>query len=285
MPGAHRRSQQVIELVRPVMIYASDAGHYAQALGLDILDGLEIVASQTGDSAATPFADSEKGDAGMDVDAAFAAIGPDTVAKILMTSGSTSEPKGVLITHKMMCTNQAQISDALPFLRDHPLRIVDWLPGNHVFGGSHNFKMMLANGGSFYMDDGKPLKGLFDRTLQNLVMVTGTLAFNVSVGFSLLLEALQKDADLRQHFFSNLDMVFYAGASLPQDVWQGFTQMSVEVKGEVPLNEVVAKLLPMEDQRWEVRVKGPNVMHGYFDNPANSVSVSMMRVISSPVMQ
>ena len=230
--------------------------------------------------------------------AAHATVNPDTIVKILMTSGSTSAPKGVLTTHRMMCANQAQLVVALPFLRDHPPRIVDWLPWNHVFGGSHNFNMMLANGGSLYIDDGKPVKGLFNRTLENLSMVTGTLSFNVPVGFSMLAGALQNDKSLRQRFFENLDMLFYSGASLPQNIWESFEKMAMEIKGEVPLMTsswgltetapalliqqeptpssgiigvplpgVTAKLLPSGENRFEIRVKGPNVMPGYFENP------------------
>ncbi|MHA6264237.1 feruloyl-CoA synthase [Arenibacterium sp. CAU 1754] len=296
--GAHGRLRHAIELVRPKMAYVVDATQYGEALALDALDGIEIVASRPGDAAVTPFSDLLKGDAGVDIDPAHAAVTPDTVAKILMTSGSTSAPKGVLTTHRMMCANQTQIADSLPFLLEYPPRVVDWLPWNHVFGGSHNFNMMLANGGSFYIDDGKPVKGLFDRTIENLSLVTGTLAFNVPVGFQMLLAALQADATLRQRFFENLDVLFYAGASLPQDVWEGFENMAMEVKGEVPLmtsswgltetapattlqqeptdrsgvvgvpmTGVVLKLIPDADMRCEIRVKGPNIMPGYFEAP------------------
>jgi len=297
IPGAHDRLRHVIELVRPKLAYAVDAEEYGEAIALDELAGIEIVASRSGSSGATPFDELLKGDAGVDVDVAHRDVGPDSVVKILMTSGSTSHPKGVPTTHRIMCVNQTQIADALPFLRERPPVIVDWLPWNHVFGGSHNFNMMLANGGSLYVDDGKPVKGKFERTLENLSMVTGTLAFNVPVGFSMLLNALRADESLRQRFFSDLDLVFYAGASLPQDVWQGFEQMAMDVKGSiplmtsswgltetgpaclmqhepapesgivgVPLTGVTAKLIPDEDMRCEVRVKGPNVMTGYFED-------------------
>ncbi len=296
--GAHGRLQHAIELVRPAMAYTVDADLYGEALALDALAGVEVVASHATTTAATPFADLLKGDTGVDVDAAHAAITPETVAKILMTSGSTSAPKGVLTTHKMLCTNQTQIADSLPFLRARPPRIMDWLPWNHVFGGSHNFNMMLANGGALYIDDGKPVKGLFERTVENLSMVTGTLSFNVPVGFQMLLGALQKDATLRQRFFADLDLIFYAGASLPQDVWEGFEAMAMDVKGEVPLmtsswgltetapatmmqqeptersgvvgvplTGVITKLVPDSDMRCEVRVKGPNIMTDYFEAP------------------
>ena len=299
IPGAHRRLRHAIEVVHPKMAYVIDAGRYADALALDALSGIEIVASETtGRTDVTAFDDLLKGDAGVDVDAAFASVTPETVGKILMTSGSTSEPKGVLTTHRMMCANQTQIGDALPFLRDHPPRIVDWLPWNHVFGGSHNFNMMLANGGSLYIDDGKPVAGLFARTLENLSLVTGTLAFNVPVGFSMLLQAFRADDRLRQRFFEKLDLVFYAGASLPQEVWSGFEGMALQASGGVPLmtsswgltetapaclmqqepvdhsgvvgvpmNAVEAKLIPVDDGRFEVRVRGPNITPGYLNAP------------------
>lgn len=298
IPAALGRLQHAIELVRPAMAYVVDADQYSAALKLDALNSVEIVASRTGAAKVTSFDDLLQGDTGVDLAAAYDKVTPDTVAKILMTSGSTSEPKGVQTTHRMICANQTQIADALPFLRERPPSVVDWLPWNHVFGGSHNFNMMLANGGSFYVDDGKPLHGLFDRTLENLGLVTGTLCFNVPVGFQMLLSALQSDATLRQRFFENLDLIFYAGASLPQDVWEGFETLAMEVKGEVPLmtsswgltetapavliqqeptdrsgvvgtpmTDVTVKLVPDDEMRCEIRVKGPNVMLGYLDAP------------------
>jgi len=297
--GAHNRLRHAAGLVKPKLVYTVDAAQYGEALDLDIFAGVEIVASRTGGrGGVTAFDELLKARAGAEVDAAFAAVTPDTVAKILMTSGSTSDPKGVLTTHRMMCTNQTQIADALPFLRKRPPRITDWLPWNHVFGGSHNFNMMLANGGSLYIDDGKPVEGLFERTVENLSLMPGTLSFNVPVGFSMLLKALTDDADLRQRFFEDLDLIFYAGASLPQEVWEGLERMASEVKGEVPLitsswgltetapaalmqmeptersgvvgvplNGVTVKLIPDADMRCEVRVKGPNIMPGYFEAP------------------
>lgn len=300
--GAHGRLRHAIELVHPKMAYVVDADQYSEALALDALNGIEVVATRTGQATnVTAFEDLLKGDASVDLEAAYADVTPDTVAKILMTSGSTSAPKGVLTTHRMMCVNQTQIADALPFLRARPPRVVDWLPWNHVFGGSHNFNMMLANGGSFYVDDGKPVKGLFDRTVENLSMITGSLVFNVPVGFGMLLNALKADDGLKQRFFEDLDLIFYAGASLPQDIWEGFQNMARDITGKiplmtsswgltetapatmmqhepidrsgvvgVPLNGVVAKLIPDSDMRCEVRVKGPNVMTGYFEDPVKT---------------
>ena len=299
IPAARERLEHAISLVKPRMAYVVDADKFAHAITIDALAGVEIVASDVGSQSGVTGMDTLlQGDSGVDIDAARSLVTPDSVVKILMTSGSTSAPKGVMTTQRMMCVNQSQIAASLPFLTERPPSVVDWLPWNHVFGGSHNFNMMLANGGSFYIDDGKPLKGLFDRTVENLKMVTGSLVFNVPVGFGMLLQALKSDQDLRQRFFQDLDMIFYAGASLPQDIWQGLEQMALDVKGEVPLmtsswgltetapatmiqqeptdrsgvigvpmSGVTLKLVPEEDGRYEVRAKGPNIMPGYYNDP------------------
>ena len=299
IPAARERLEHAISLVKPRMAYVVDADKFAHAITIDALAGVEIVASDVGSQSGVTGMDTLlQGDSGVDIDSARGQVTPDSVVKILMTSGSTSAPKGVMTTQRMMCVNQTQIADSLPFLTERPPSVVDWLPWNHVFGGSHNFNMMLANGGSFYIDDGKPLKGLFDRTVENLKMVTGSLVFNVPVGFGMLLQALKADPDLRQRFFQDLDMIFYAGASLPQDIWQGLEQMALDVKGEVPLmtsswgltetapatmiqqeptdrsgvigvpmSGVTLKLVPEEDGRYEVRAKGPNIMPGYYNDP------------------
>jgi len=303
IPGAQARLQHVINLVKPKIAYVDDAQQYRQALQLSELSSVEVVASRN-NTAVTAFDDLLKNNASYDVTEAHTNnVHPETVIKILMTSGSTSAPKGVLTTNKMVCANAAQTADVLPFLRQRPPRIVDWLPWNHVFGGSANFYMMLANGGSIYIDTGKPVKDLFDKTIENLRLMTGTLCFNVPAGYQMLLTALRKDEHLRHRFFTDLDLIFYAGASLPQNVWEGFESMAMEVKGEVPLMtsswgltetapaclmqqeptsrsgivgvplpDLVAKLIPESEDRFEIRVKGPNVMPGYFDAPQQTAS-------------
>ena len=300
IPEAQGRLVDVVNMVRPGLAYVSDAEKFGSALSLDVLGDIEIVAGAPNGKPVTPFVDLLRG-AAADAEDAHARIGPDTVAKILMTSGSTSSPKGVLTTHRMLCVNQTQLADGLPFLKDRPPRIVDWLPWNHTFGGSHNFNMILANGGSLYIDDGKPLKGLFDRTIENLRLMTGTVLFNVPVGYQMLLAAMQTDAGLRTRVFDDLDMIFYAGASLPPEVWNGLQDMAREVRGDVPLMTsswgltetapavllqqepgsvsgrigvplpgATVMLIPQGDHRLEVRVKGPNVMPGYFNAPDKS---------------
>ena len=299
IPGAHERLAHVIEVSDPVLIFVDNAEQYGEALKLPALDGLKILTARP-EGAPVPVTDIAEAyahdDAG--VDDAHAAVGPETLGKILFTSGSTSHPKAVRTTHRMMCVNQTQLADCFPLMRAKPMKIVDWLPWNHVFGGSHNFNMMLSNGGSLYIDDGKPTDALFPRTLENLAMHTGTLAFNVPVGYTRLLAALKADEALRKRFFDGLEFFFYAGASLPQEVWDGLGQMALEETGKpllmisswgmtetapavllvhehvarsgiigTPVPGTEVRLIPEDEGRFELRVKGPNVMPGYLNDP------------------
>jgi feruloyl-CoA synthase len=293
IPQARGRLIEAAELVNPAMVFAQDTDRYGAALEL-FPEKDRVVVQGTG---YTTIADLAKGST-TDVDAAHGLVGPDSVVKILLTSGSTSAPKAVPTTHKMMCTNQAQLALALPFLQDRPPVVVDWLPWNHVFGGSHNFNAILANGGSFYIDEGKPTPALIGRTVENLKLQSGSLAFNVPVGFALLLKEFDRDPELAKSYFSDLDMMFYAGASLPQDVWEGFEKYALKYRGAlplmtsswgltetapaclmqqepirksgivgVPLSGTTMKMIPNGDDRYEIRVKGPNIMTGYLNNP------------------
>lgn len=295
IPDAHAQIDYVADLVRPGMVFAEDGDLLSGVLDRDIFSKTLKFVCKGGPASALRFDKLVLNS--VDVSDTTAQVGPDTVAKILMTSGSTSYPKGVPTTHRMMCSNQAQISYALPFLSERPPVIVDWLPWNHVFGGSHNFNMILANGGALYIDAGKPTPQLVSKTLENLRLKTGTMAFNVPIGFSMIRDELQRDKALRQRYFEELDMLFYAGASLPQDVWSDLENMAQEVRGDIPLftsswgltetapavllqheptdrSGVIGvpfpgcevKLIPDADMRCEVRVKGPNVFAGYFNN-------------------
>ena len=297
IPAAHPVLERAAAMIKPGMVYADDAARYGPALDLSVFDGVEKLVSAHVPDEATAFESmtQSKGD----VSSLNAAVGPDTIAKYLLTSGSTSHPKGVLTTQAMMCTNQAQLKAILPFLADHPPILLDWLPWNHVFGGSHNFNLVLSNGGSLYIDNGKPVPALAQHTMDNLRMVSPTIAFNVPVGFAMLRDAMREDTALRQQYFQNLDMLFYAGASLPQDVWADLEDMAREVRGEmplfnsswgltetapaaliqhefthqsgiigVPLPEVTVKLVPLDEaNRFDVRVKGATITPGYLDDP------------------
>ena len=301
VPDAYPRLQYAVETVRPKMIFADDGAAYGAALALPFLDGIEKVVASNGSGGATVFSDLLKGDRSANVDGAYRAVGPDTLAKIIFTSGSTANPKGVLTTHRMLCVNQAQMAAAMPVIHARPPKILDWLPWNHVFGGSHNFNMMLANGGSLYIDEGKPTKAGFAASVRNIREHAGNLTFNVPIGFAQLVATMEKDNDLKRAYLGDTDLIFYAAASVTQEIWSALAKFAKEVRGEVPLMfsgwgmsetapsatqthqpvdrpgnigvplpEVTLKLIPDEDGRCELRLKGPNVLKGYYEEPEKS---------------
>src|SRR5262249_25121481 len=220
---------------------------------------------------------------------AHARVGPQTVAKILFTSGSTGQPKGVLNTQLMLCANQAMIRASFAFLAEEPPVVVDWLPWNHTFGGNHNFGLVLDNGGSLYIDEGKPLPGAIAATVRNLGEVAPTIYFNVPKGYEMLFPHLKADRRLRETFFSRLKVLFYAGASASQHELAALQRLAVETTGEriaflsslgstetaplaiactwaceragnvgLPAPGVELKLVPRQE-KLEARLKGPNV--------------------------
>ncbi len=197
------------------MIYVEDADSFAGALAALDLNAIEVV-SYRGNTA-TSYDSLTRTAASRGVGGGFGNTGPETIAKILFTSGSTGKPKGVINTHRMLCSNQKSLQLLWPFLAEEPPVVVDWLPWHHTFGGNHNFNMVLSNGGSLYIDDGKPRPGALDATIENLKSVPPTLYFNVPLGMELIIDRLEQDAALRRCFFSRLKLIVCAGAALPHN--------------------------------------------------------------------
>jgi feruloyl-CoA synthase len=278
------RLKAIFELVKPGLVYAADPQKFGPAL--------EAVGAKS-----ASVAELLETNPGSLLEREFLQLKPQAVAKILFTSGSTGMPKGVINTHAMLCANQQMLAQAWPFVEDRAPVIVDWLPWNHTFGGNHNFNLVLRNGGTLYIDGGKPVPILVENTVKNLKEIASTMYFNVPRGYDLLLPYLERDAELRRHFFKDLDVLFYAAASLPQNLWDrlkdlakkenntrlamlsawGSTETSplatsvhfpMERPGVIglPVAGCELKLVPAAG-KLEVRVRGPHVTPGYYGRP------------------
>jgi feruloyl-CoA synthase len=289
----------VIEILSPGLVFAANGAAFARAIAAVVPRDAELIvaANPPPDRASTAFADLLQTPATAAVEQAHARVTPDSSAKVLFTSGSTGRPKGVANTQRMLCANQAMIRAALPFVADEPPILVDWLPWSHTFGSNHNFGLVLDNGGSLYIDEGKPLPGFIEATVRNLREIAPTIYFNVPKGFEMLLPYLANDGALRKTFFSRSKVMFYAGAALAQHVLDGFAELAVNTTGErilfmsslgstetapaalscnwhseragnigLPLPGVILKLVPSEG-KLEARLKGDNIMPGYWRAP------------------
>ena len=184
----------IIDILTPGLVFAANGTAFARALAAAVPPGVEVVvtANPPPDRPATPFAELASARPTPAVETAHAEVGPDTVAKILFTSGSTGQPKGVINTQRMLCANQVMIRAGFSFFADEPPVVVDWLPWNHTFGSNHNFGLVLDNGGSLYIDEGKPMPGAIAATVRNLRDIAPTIYFNVPKGFEMLLPYLRR---------------------------------------------------------------------------------------------
>ena len=289
----------LIKLLTPGLVFADDATKFADALRANVPAGTEIAASrgEVPGRDVTMLADLLATPEHPRLDAAHAAIGPDTIAKFLLTSGSTGNPKAVINTQRMISANQVMLRETLAFLKDEPPVIVDWLPWNHTFGGNHNIGLTLFNGGSMYLDEGKPMPGGIEETVRNLREISPTVYFNVPKGYESLLPYLRDDKALRQKFFARLHAMFFSGAALSPYVWNSLDELAVQETGfrvpmltglgatetapffmsvtpstsrsghvGLPVSGNDAKLIP-NNGKLEVRAKGPNVTPGYWRQP------------------
>ena len=291
--------KHIMKLLTPGLVFAADGHAFTRAITAAVPPDVELVvtANPPGDRAATLISDLLAVAPSPAVDAAHRKVGPDTIAKFLFTSGSTGMPKAVINTQRMWCSNQEMIRTSLAFFQDEPPVIVDWAPWHHTAGGNHDVGLVIFNGGTFYIDEGKPLPGAIEATVRNLREIAPTWYFNVPKGYETLLPYLRDDRTLRETFFSRLKVLWFAGAALSQHVFDEMKELAFATCGEqilfltglgatetapfamartweaenafnmgLPPPGVAIKLVPIED-RYEGRLRGPNITPGYWRDP------------------
>jgi feruloyl-CoA synthase len=296
--------KHIIATLTPGLVFAASPA-YAKAITAAVPSDLEVIAGATLSAALLPrtstsFSELINTRATSAVASAHAMVSADTITKFMFTSGSTKAPKGVPITHRMWCANQQMIVQVMGFMKTEAPVLIDWLPWNHVFGGNHNIGIVLYNGGTLYIDDGKPTPQGIAGTLRNLREISPTVYFNVPKGFEEIVAAMDKDEVLAQSFFKRVKAFMFAGAGLSQLVWDRLNALAERTVGEriqmltglgmtetapadlfavgpdvrsghigLPNPGVLTKLVPV-DGKTEIRFRGPNVMQGYWRNPEQS---------------
>ena len=288
--------RQIFDRMRPGLVFAADGSRFERALAEVLPTGTEFVTTRSAPHA-IPVTDLDSVVATVataQVDRARDAVNPDTIAKVLFTSGSTGRPKGVINTQRMLCSNQEMIRSVLRFIGDAPPVLCDWLPWNHTAGGNHNFGLVLYNGGTLYIDEGKPTPALFGATVRNLREIPCTAHFEVPRFYEMLMPHLRADAELRDTFFRDLKLLFYAAAGLGQRFWDELRELAIQACGEellimtgfgstetapfafttgpegafagmvgFPAPGLDVKLAPV-GSKLEARVRGPNITPGYW---------------------
>ena len=294
--GDLAKFRYVLDLLTPGLVAAFDTPRFARALAL-VSANVEIVGDASLDGRAITSLESlEQSDAAR-VEQAHRATNADSIVRFLLTSGSTGQPKAVITTNRMCCSNAAMLHQSMPFLDGEPPVLLDWLPWNHTFGGSHNIGMVLSNGGSLYIDDGRPTAAGMAETLRNLREISPTVYFNVPKGFEMLAPHLREDSQLRKNFYRRLRAYFFAGASLAQHTWDELDAASTQELGHkvpmlsglgatetgpsvtfttpamgrsgvigLPAAGTLVKLAAVEE-KIEIRVRSPSVTPGYWRQP------------------
>jgi feruloyl-CoA synthase len=299
----HSKLKHILGVATPGLVFACDGASYARAIHAAIAPEAELVLASGAVEGrrATPFGELLSTPPTEAVERRHAEVGPDTIAKLLFTSGSTRLPKGVINTQRMLTSNQQSIAQCFPELTEAPPVLVDWLPWNHTFGGNHNTGIVIYHGGTLYIDDGKPTPQGIGETLRNLREIAPTVYFNVPKGFEEIAKALEGDALLRKTFFSRVKFFFFAGAGLAQPVWDRLDALAESQIGErirmitglgmtetapfgicanrgevrsgylgLPAPGWTIKYVPVGDGKMECRYLGPSLTPGYWRNPGQT---------------
>ncbi|WP_343651058.1 feruloyl-CoA synthase [Herbaspirillum sp.] len=293
------RLENILNSLTPGLVYAESWVGFQRALSIAGKNGTRLVVSDEVPPSGGVWTLEMLSETGLHSPAIRSRfpVGPDTIAKVLFTSGSTGAPKGAIVTQRMMCSNQEALSQCWPFLLSEPPVVVDWLPWNHVFGGCLIFNAVLRHRGMMVIDEGRPVGEQFDSTKKNIVAHSPTIHLSVPRALDELVNAMRKDELLCERFFRRLRLIFSAGAGLPKATWEALHELARKwcphevrivisygstetapvvcvstgqsilpnnIGTPIPGSEI--KLAPVDD-KYEIRVRGPMVTPGYWRRP------------------
>lgn len=296
----HAKLKYIFNLISPGLVLVQDGVAFSKALAALDLTGVTVVHVDRAPEGipSIAWADLVRTPVTPAVQASVDAITPDTVGKLLFTSGSTGMPKAVINTQRMMCANAMMMMQSRPRKETDPRPLVlDWMPWNHTMGGNALFHPLLADGGTLYIDDGRPVPGQFDETLRNLREISPTYYANVPAGYAALATALEKDEALARTFFKQLSLVAYGGATLPDDLYDRMQALAIRYMGTrivfntgwgstetaptatstywetervgligLPFPGVELKMVPV-GPKYELRIRSEIVTPGYYRQP------------------
>ncbi|MCB0990301.1 MAG: AMP-binding protein [Acidimicrobiales bacterium] len=304
--GAFPKLRWVLDRVSPSFVFAEDLSVHQAALDTIEADtplAATIAAATfvTGDGAngSVEFSQLLATEATEAVDRSIDAIDHDTVTRYMFTSGSTGMPKGVIHNHGMHAAFLAAGNAfSEPFDETVDTRVLDWMPWSHVGAGVMRLNTVVFDAGSVYLDTGRPVPGQFEPTIHNLAEVKPTNYSGSPLGWSMVVDALEADDDLAASFFANTTQFNFGSAAMPDALAARIQKLAVANTGEpIMLNtsllstEVSAgilrwwptedhdviglpapgadiKLLPVGDNRWEIRARGRGITPGYLGEPA-----------------
>ncbi|MGF0537685.1 feruloyl-CoA synthase [Agrobacterium sp. ES01] len=291
--------RDIVAQITPGLVFAEDLQPFARAIDAAMGADMPLLAERNplGGRNCRMLAECYEIEAGQAVDDAFKSVNLDTIAKFLFTSGTTGSPKAVIQTQRMLCSNQEMVADCYAYLRDDPPVVVDWAPWNHTASGNKVFNLVIYNGGTFYIDKGRPTPDGIRTTIANLLDISPNWYFNVPAGYEMLVDAMRANDALRTNFFKDLKFMLYAGAGMAQHTWDELIALSEQTVGRriflgtglgstetapfslfctehqdfagnigIPAQGITVKLVP-NDGKYELRLKGPNVTPGYWRNP------------------
>lgn len=292
----HGKLKDIATTLAPGAVYADDGVAFAPAFASIAAEGRAEITRNNQSDGAISFESLLSGDPAL-AEAARATLTGETVVKYLFTSGSTGAPKAVINTNTMICAMEAMVRDCYCFLEKSPPIVLDWAPWNHTAAGNKVSYLVFTNGGTYYIDDGRPVPGKFDETLRNLREISCNWYFNVPLGWDMLVDALKEDKAMAKTFFSGLGMMFYAGAGMAQHTWDALRELSVQTTGReillatglgatetapfalactdiqdkagnigLPSKGLTMKLVPTGG-KMELRLKGPTITPGYYGDP------------------